>query len=200
MCIRDRAQAEYCSREGGVSYGCHTEYGEGQNVADCEQDGSVRTAVKRWYEQPGSDGEVADCGVAPHSLVWRTTTHVGAATSADGRFVVANYRPAENVPGECAANLFPPTVAEAQAKSQPLLPKHHSEVMGQVKVAIQKMDKVCDGLIEAQDACVIFEEQVSAHVDKQGRDVRDRDQQLCDLEKLLQKMKESQTPQQDLGV
>jgi len=48
-------------------------------------------------------------------VVWAATTHVGAARSADGTYVAANYFPAGNIIGEHPENVFIP-----KAK-----PKHH---------------------------------------------------------------------------
>ena len=40
-------------------------------------------------------------------VVWAETTHVGAATSSDGVYMVANYSPAGNYSGEYADNVKP---------------------------------------------------------------------------------------------
>jgi hypothetical protein len=42
-------------------------------------------------------------------LVWKSTTHVGAALSSCGRFLVCNYAPAGNVMRLYKVNVAPPS-------------------------------------------------------------------------------------------
>ena len=50
-------------------------------------------------------------------VVWAETTHVGAATSSDGVYIVANYSPAGNWDGEYADNVKPEVAQSLSAES-----------------------------------------------------------------------------------
>ena len=51
-------------------------------------------------------------------VVWAETTHVGAATSSDGVYIVANYSPAGNWDGEYADNVKPEVAQSLSAEEE----------------------------------------------------------------------------------
>eukprot|EP00930_Biecheleria_cincta_P031744 TRINITY_DN22012_c0_g1_i2.p1 TRINITY_DN22012_c0_g1~~TRINITY_DN22012_c0_g1_i2.p1 ORF type:complete len:333 (-),score=71.41 TRINITY_DN22012_c0_g1_i2:250-1248(-) len=76
----------------------------GQNVYWCSRPGSTAMqATQSWYDEISDPGyDFATPGFKSGTghftaVVWAATTQVGMATSADGRFIVANYFPAGNV-------------------------------------------------------------------------------------------------------
>ena len=52
--------------------------------------------------------------------MWAETTHVGAATSSDGVYIVANYAPAGNDSGEYADNVKPEVLQSNSAEEEAL--------------------------------------------------------------------------------
>ena len=71
-------------------------------------------AVQSWYDEvldPGYDfdGGGFSAGTGHFTqVVWVGSTHVGAARSRDGVYVVANYLPAGNMMGSFPRNVLPP--------------------------------------------------------------------------------------------
>ena len=51
-------------------------------------------------------------------VVWARTTHVGAATSSDGVYIVANYSPSGNYEGEYADNVKPEVAQSLSAEEE----------------------------------------------------------------------------------
>ena len=71
-------------------------------------------AVQAWYDELHSPGYNFSTHQSPGTghfsqVVWMSTTHVGAARSRDGEYVVANYAPPGNYLGEYASNVRPPS-------------------------------------------------------------------------------------------
>ena len=127
-------QANACAANGQLFHGNSKEYGEGQNVSrewcSCAPDRLSRQVhhakpaptatevVSSWFRQgAGYNFETHTMGGAAGGdpaaagnftqLLWFETTHVGAARSASGEYVVANYSPPGNYVNKFGANVFP---------------------------------------------------------------------------------------------
>ena len=80
-------------------------------------------AVQAWYDEmtdPGYDFETHSGEGTGHftQVIWRGTTHVGGARSADGQYICCNYTPPGNFVGQHPENV-PPLLAEApEAETQ----------------------------------------------------------------------------------
>lgn len=97
-----RQQADVCQAKGGLSHGSvdGPTGRHGQNIFFCSRSPSPTQAVDAWaseaacysYDRPGFHSSTGHFT----QLVWASTLFVGLASSADGRFIVANYFPAGN--------------------------------------------------------------------------------------------------------
>eukprot|EP00658_Telonema_sp_P-2_P053416 TRINITY_DN4194_c0_g1_i4.p1 TRINITY_DN4194_c0_g1~~TRINITY_DN4194_c0_g1_i4.p1 ORF type:complete len:339 (+),score=44.96 TRINITY_DN4194_c0_g1_i4:241-1257(+) len=87
-------QAESCSREYEPYYGNAAKYEEGQNLYECQRRGEgICDAIHDWYSQ-GHDYDW-NTHATEHrhfsQILWAQTSKVGAAISADGKYILANY-------------------------------------------------------------------------------------------------------------
>ena len=92
--------------------------------------GSGSAAVQAWYDEvhnPGYDFSIHQTPATGHfsQLVWKATSYIGAARSADGVYIVANYAPPGNFAGEYPSNVLPCATphqsAEATQQQQQVL-------------------------------------------------------------------------------
>lgn len=116
--VEAKKQADECQAHGEVVSGNRAgPSGEhGQNIFFCsEPDTPLEAAVESWYMEVSEKSyawRVHEASALPEALqftqlVWRSTTSVGMAASQDGRFLVANYFPAGNIPGRFVPEVPP---------------------------------------------------------------------------------------------
>ena len=112
-CRQDaQQQANACAARRTLFHGNHDNQGQNAHMSNPPADGA--RSVDDWYSEINdydfNSGQSKNGRMVGHftQLVWAETTHVGVARSADGIWVIANYRPPGNWCGEEAANVGPP--------------------------------------------------------------------------------------------
>lgn len=102
-------QANFCEANNILQHGGQGD--AGQNIFMSYPPPTGNQCTDGWYSEikdyDFGTGESANGGVVGHftQVVWSNTTHVGAARSPNGQFVVANYLPAGNWQGEEVENV-----------------------------------------------------------------------------------------------
>lgn len=122
-CAQSAAKAAAECQRAKVMKHCFTE-GEkgrhGQNiywrsVAIRDVDKGIQDAVRVWYDEIALyqfDRPTFSAATGHFTqVVWRATTHVGMAPSADGTYLIANYRPCGNCLGMFVENVPRPAVS-----------------------------------------------------------------------------------------
>jgi len=112
-----QAQADWCQENNTLGHGNQGEDNvEGQNCFMSSPPAKGPRVVEDWYseivdfnwDEPScTQGKTGQPVGHFTQVVWKSSTHVGAARSADGMWVAANYLPGGNMMGEEPENVLP---------------------------------------------------------------------------------------------
>jgi len=203
-------QADMCYRANRISNGNCKEHSEGQNVYMKSPAAPGTAAVQAWYDEMrfgGYDFHTHSGASAQNfaQIVWEGTTHVGAARSIDGRYIVANYQPPSNSDGH-PFNVFPqtsrPPASPPSPKSQ--VPKAgaeldlgvaphsslspHKNLERRVAAAREQIERTASQLSESQCMFEQLSSSISEHALFEASELAQRDRQLALLEARLQQL------------
>jgi len=200
-------QADMCFRTNRISNGNCKEHSEGQNVFMKTPPALGKAAVQAWYDEMRFGGYNFDSQQGPSAqnfaqIVWESTTHMGAARSIDGRYIVANYNPPSNHEDH-PFNVFPQIVDAPKSPPSPksqvsqaggeldlgvVLPPSHEDLERRVAAAREQIERTTSQLSESQCMFDELNSSISQHALTEASELAQRDNQLCQLEARLQQL------------